>query len=50
MTTWNYKIHAKSGIIITQNYAYAEQKSKLGYKVVCKREKNIYRYPNKHIC
>ncbi len=45
MTIWKYIIKSNAGTIITRNHQYAEQKSKLGYLVFCKRENNIYRYP-----
>ncbi|MEE9440453.1 MAG: hypothetical protein V3V27_00825 [Candidatus Thermoplasmatota archaeon] len=46
MTIWKYIIKSNAGTIITRNHQYAEQKSKLGYLVFCKRENNIYRYPH----
>jgi len=46
MTFWRYIIKANSGDIITQDYHYAEEKSKLGYQVFCKREHTISRYPH----
>ena len=45
MTIWKYIIKSNAGIIVTRNHQYAEKKSKLGYLVFCKRENNIYRYP-----
>ena len=44
MMTWRYKIRGANSTIITSNSEYAEQKSKLGYIVFCKRESNIYKF------
>jgi hypothetical protein len=44
MMTWRYKILGANSTIITSNPEYAEQKSRLGYVVFCKRESNIYRF------
>jgi len=44
MITWLYIIKNGAGTILTQNYDYAEKKSKLGYFVFCKRENNIYKF------
>lgn len=44
MNIWKYVIKSGSGLIITKNFEIAEEKSKLGYIVFCKRDKNIYRY------
>jgi len=44
MTIWRYTIEGKSGMIVTRNYKYAEEKSRLGYLVFCKRETNIYKF------
>jgi len=44
MTIWKYIIKGDSGIIITKDHRYAEKKSKLGYIVFCKRDRNIYRF------
>lgn len=46
MTIWKYIIKSEAGNIITSNYRFAEQKSKLGYLVFCKRENNVYKYPH----
>ena len=46
MTVWKYIIKGDAGTIITRNHQYAEKKSRLGYIVFCKREKNVYRYPH----
>ena len=44
LITWKYKIQGDACTIITRNPEYAEQKSKLGYIVFCKRETNIYKF------
>jgi hypothetical protein len=44
MVIWKYIIQTDIGPIITSNYRYAEQRSKSGNIVFCKREKNIYKY------
>lgn len=44
MIVWKYTILSDAGKILTSNYEYAEKKSKLGYRVFCKRENNIFRY------
>jgi len=44
MMVWKYKILSEAGMIITQNLEYAEQKSKLGNIVFCKRENNVYKF------
>ncbi len=44
MNVWRYTIISDAGPIITRNYEYAERKSRLGYLVFCKREKNIYKF------
>jgi hypothetical protein len=44
MIVWKYKIIGNAGIITTKNTELAEQKSKSGYIVYCKRESNIYKY------
>jgi len=44
MMAWRYKIQGANGTIITSSSEYAEQKSRLGYIVFCKRESNIYRF------
>lgn len=44
MIVWKYTILSNVGTIITSNAEYAEKKSKLGYPVFCKREKNIYKF------
>jgi len=46
MIIWKYVIKGNAGTITTRNCEYAEQKSKLGYLVFCKRENNIFRYPH----
>jgi len=46
MMIWKYIIKSDAGTIITKNYTYAEQKSKMGYRVFCKRENNMYRHPH----
>jgi len=45
MVTWTYRIQAMNGCILTKNAEYAEQKSKHGYRVFCKRDSSIPRYP-----
>ena len=40
---WKYTILSDAGTIITKNPEYAEQKSRLGCRVYCKRETNIYK-------
>lgn len=44
MFFWKYKIVSDAGVITTQNQDYAEEKSKMGKIVFCKRESNIYRF------
>ena len=44
MMVWKYRIVGNSGILTTRNTDIAENKSKLGYIVYCKRESNIYKY------
>jgi len=44
MIVWKYKIQTDSGYIFTQNTSFAEQKSRLGNIVFCKREKNVYKF------
>jgi len=44
MMVWKYIIRSDAGVIVTQNPYYAEQRSKLGNIVFCKRENNIYKY------
>jgi len=44
MIVWKYTILSDAGPIITKNYKYAENKSKLGNIVFCKRENNIYKF------
>ncbi|UCF13433.1 MAG: hypothetical protein JSW06_04030 [Thermoplasmatales archaeon] len=44
MITWKYIIKGDAGTIITKDHRYAEEKSRIGYRVFCKREKNIYKY------
>jgi len=44
MIVWTYKIKGDSGDIITKNFKYAEEKSKLGCLVFCKGENNIFKY------
>jgi len=41
---WIYTIKSKVGTITTSNHKYAEEKSKIGYQVFCKKETNIYQY------
>lgn len=43
MLVWKYIIKSPVSTIITKNSNYAEEKSKLGYTVYCRREKNIYK-------
>jgi len=38
-----YIIKGGAGTIVTQNPYYAEEKSRLGYQVFCKRESNIFK-------
>ncbi|MFO8078439.1 MAG: hypothetical protein R6U21_07355 [Thermoplasmatota archaeon] len=45
MITWTYRIQAMNGCILTKNAAYAERKSRHGYRVFCKRDSSINRYP-----
>jgi len=44
MFVWMYTILNRNGRIVTQNPIYAEQRSKLGDIVFCKRITNKYRY------
>jgi len=44
MIVWIYTIISNAGLILTSNSEYAEKKSKLGYRVYCKRENNIYKF------
>ena len=44
MNIWKYIIKCNNGLIITKNFKIAEDKSKSGYTVFCKRDKNIYKY------
>jgi len=44
MIIWKYIIKSDAGTITTRNHQYAEEKSKRGYLVFCKRENNIYRF------
>jgi|GEM_PF-1569483 len=44
MIAWTYRIQGINSTIITKNVDYAEQKSKLGYIVFCRRENNIYKF------
>ena len=44
MISWKYIIKGDAGTIITKNHKYAEMKSKQGYRVFCKRERNKYKY------
>ena len=44
MNVWKYTIQTNVGPIITRNPEIAENKSRLGYLVFCKRENNIYKY------
>ncbi len=44
MMVWKYTIQTKVGNIITRNHEIAEMKSRLGYRVFCKRENNIFKY------
>jgi hypothetical protein len=44
MKNWIYKIQGLDKVIITKNVEFAEQKSKLGYIVFCKRESNIFKF------
>ena len=46
MIVWRYRIVGNSSILTTKNTEIAENKSKLGYIVYCKRESNIYKYKN----
>ena len=41
MNIWKYVIKSGSGLIITKNFEIAEEKSKLGYIVFCKRAKKL---------
>jgi hypothetical protein len=43
MITWKYIIKGNYTTMITKNHDFAEQKSKLGCIVYCKREKNIFK-------
>lgn len=44
MYIWKYKIIGNSGSIYTSNTLFAEEKSKLGKLVFCKRETNIRKF------
>jgi len=44
MFVWRYKILTDVGMIITRNPEYAEEKSKRGCLVFCKRENNVYKF------
>ena len=44
MIVWIYTILSNAGCILTSNHEYAEKKSKLGYRVYCKRESNMYKF------
>ena len=44
MMVWKYTIQSNAGVIITQNADYAEEKSRLGNIVFCKRENNVYKF------
>jgi hypothetical protein len=44
MIVWKYTILSNAGTILTSNSEYAEKKSKLGYRVYCKGENNIFKY------
>ncbi len=44
MSIWKYVIKSNFGTIITKNYKYAEEKSKSGYVVFCKKENTINKF------
>lgn len=44
MASWTYRILGKSGTILTQDYLFAELKSKSGYSVFCTRDKTRLRF------
>ena len=44
MIVWKYTIQTNVGKIITRNPEIAEMKSRLGYRVFCKRENNVFKY------
>ena len=44
MIIWKYTILTNAGPIITKDVEYAEKKRKLGYRIFCKRENNIYKF------
>ncbi len=44
MIVWKFKILTNTGPIVTNNVEYAEEKSKLGYLIFCKRENNVYKF------
>jgi hypothetical protein len=44
MIVWRYTILSDAGTILTNNPEYAERKSRLGYRVFCKRENNIFKF------
>jgi hypothetical protein len=44
MVIWTFVIKGKSGIIFTQDYRFAEEKSRMGCNVFCKRENTIPRF------
>ena len=47
MIVRKYTIISNAGCIMTSNTEYAEKKSRLGYKVYCKRENNKYKFYQK---
>jgi hypothetical protein len=49
MIVWKYTIQSDAGIIVTGNLEYAEQKSKQGYLIFCKRENKINKFNHKII-
>ena len=47
MIEWKYTILSNAGLILTSNPEFAEKKSRLGYRVYCKRENNKYKFYQK---
>jgi len=46
MIVWKYIIQTNAGTIITKNTDFAEMKSKLGCRIFCKGENNVYKFPH----
>jgi len=44
MINWKYTIYGEGCRIVTGNIDFAEQKSKQGYIIFCKRESNVFKF------